>query len=567
VFAGAAREAVFSNPDVIRKINADFVPVALKAGLVNMPPSNEEGQLYREIARSKPAPQGICVVNPAGKVMAWSLMFDDDKSVLAFLDYAQKRFRDFPGSTRPVAAERFMRYPSQKLADTPDTGVTLSTADRHATGASCPARLQFPAGTIAARVIGRALGADGKPVADTVRQEHYLEDRFEIPLSMQDALAQRAATAGANRFALPDEFTRALVSHAYLGQLDVNPLGSPAGGITETKRWELWAQRDSSNTTQFRLEGTSEISGGEARRAGPARPDGRSDGRQWEHSVKLTWDGFIDLKANRITRVLLTARGSEKLKWGNAFFTGVADVTRLPGGHPIDLACGVKYGIIGEPVAGDEVGIPNQPSPLLPSPNGRRSDGDADPARHLIGAFGPQFVIFLSAVQADLRVNDQQKQALEEMKSGVTGGFQQFNLVLENSPPEQRGPKLQQFREEANRMVGNVLGQLLNAEQQKRLRQIMLQQEGLLALGNPEVAGELKLTDEQKTKFSFVVREMQKGFEAVQQSAASGGDPRTVMQEAMKLRKGHESKIDALLTDAQKQQWKTMLGKPIEIGI
>ena len=35
MFAGAAREAVFSKPEVIRRVNADFIPVALKAALVN----------------------------------------------------------------------------------------------------------------------------------------------------------------------------------------------------------------------------------------------------------------------------------------------------------------------------------------------------------------------------------------------------------------------------------------------------------------------------------------------------------------------------------------------------
>ena len=34
MFAGAAREAVFSNPEVVRRVNADFVAVALKAALV-----------------------------------------------------------------------------------------------------------------------------------------------------------------------------------------------------------------------------------------------------------------------------------------------------------------------------------------------------------------------------------------------------------------------------------------------------------------------------------------------------------------------------------------------------
>ncbi len=81
MFAGAAREAVFSNPEVARRIKADFVPVALKAGLVNNPPVGPEGLLYREIGRSKPAPQGICVANSDGKVLDWALMFDGDKSV------------------------------------------------------------------------------------------------------------------------------------------------------------------------------------------------------------------------------------------------------------------------------------------------------------------------------------------------------------------------------------------------------------------------------------------------------------------------------------------------------
>ena len=79
---------IFSNANVIHRVNADFVPVALKAGLVNNPPDNDEGRLYREIGRSKIVPQGICVVNSAGKVLDWVFMFDDDKSVLAFLDHA-----------------------------------------------------------------------------------------------------------------------------------------------------------------------------------------------------------------------------------------------------------------------------------------------------------------------------------------------------------------------------------------------------------------------------------------------------------------------------------------------
>ena len=33
MFAGAAREAVFSKTEVVRRVNNEFIPVALKAGL------------------------------------------------------------------------------------------------------------------------------------------------------------------------------------------------------------------------------------------------------------------------------------------------------------------------------------------------------------------------------------------------------------------------------------------------------------------------------------------------------------------------------------------------------
>ena len=67
MFAGAAREAVFSNAEVIERINADFVPVALKAGLVNNPPRDDEGLLYREIAWKSCLLDGLKEAKAKGK--------------------------------------------------------------------------------------------------------------------------------------------------------------------------------------------------------------------------------------------------------------------------------------------------------------------------------------------------------------------------------------------------------------------------------------------------------------------------------------------------------------------
>ena len=34
----------------------------------------------------------------------------------------------------------------------------------------------------------------------------------------------------------------------------------------------------------------------------------------------------------------------------------------------------------------------------------------------------------------------------------------------------------------------------------------------------------------------------------------------------MQLRKNQEGKLEALLSDAQRKQWKEMLGKPLDLG-
>lgn len=347
MFAGSARAAVFSKREVAQRINADFAPVALKAAQVNNPPAGDEGRFYREIGRSKAAPQGICVVNSAGKVLAWSLMFDDDAAVVGFLDYALQRYAAYPGAEKPFPAERFMKYPSQKMSDVEDSGQGLPVLAKHREDERCLGATRFPEGTLAGRAYGRAF-KDGKPLGDTTQQEHYIEDRFEAPVEAQESLARDLAAAGDRPFALPESLVRALVSTAYLGMLDVDPLGAP-GGRNDRKSWEFRGWKDGS---RVRIEGSSHVTGGESR-AGAG-----SDGRRWSHEVKLAWKGFIEMKENRISRLLAVAEGSEKLKWGNERMIreGRSEVAHLPEGRPIDFDGEVRYGFEARPVAGREIG-------------------------------------------------------------------------------------------------------------------------------------------------------------------------------------------------------------------
>ena len=123
-------------------------------------------------------------------------MFDDDKSVLAFLDHSLKRFAQFPDAKKPFPAERYMKFPSQKAADIEDNGKVPVIVERHPAGKSCPAKPRVQHGTIGARLVGRALEKDGKPVADTLRQEHYVEDRFHVPVAMQESIGDGPGESG-----------------------------------------------------------------------------------------------------------------------------------------------------------------------------------------------------------------------------------------------------------------------------------------------------------------------------------------------------------------------------------
>ena len=76
------------------------------------------------------------------------------------------------------------------------------------------------------------------------------------------------------------------------------------------------------------------------------------------------------------------------------------------------------------------------------------------------------------------------------------------------------------------------------------------------------MAGELKLTDEQKSKIQAVQREQQAAMSDLFQG---GGDPAAAREKFTALRRQTEEKIAAILTDAQKAQWKTVLGAPFTL--
>ena len=344
-----------SNPDVIRRINADFVPVALSMFAAMARPTDDEGKVLQSIYRSKVQPQGTCVLNSAGQVVAWVIMYDKNKDVLDFLDRGLKRFRDHPEGKEAIMTERYFRFPSDRRDDMKDEARPQPIAEGHAAGKRCPGWVDLPRGTIVAKVIGRALDKDGKLSARMVNQEDLALDRFEVSPSIQERLAKALADGDAGRSRLPDDLARLCMAHAFLGNKDAGPMSkvSVAAVVSDVKHCEFSAQKVASRVasaagvTLWRVEGNTEVVG----------KGGSGGGFGFRNEVKLAWEGFIEMDGKHMTRLLLAARGTEKFQYGSdglraALATKAKDeVELLTAGRFIDMECGVRYGIIGEPVA------------------------------------------------------------------------------------------------------------------------------------------------------------------------------------------------------------------------
>jgi len=147
------------------------------------------------------------------------------------------------------------------------------------------------------------------------------------------------------RVQVPNEISELFATHAHLGHIDVQPVDNPLGATSDLKECTFWVEKKGSkdNPSLFRLEGNSEATTTMER------------GKLFDHEVKLSWKGFIEMDGNRIKQLLLSGRGTEKLRWGPQ---GTAEAVKngtfnpastLVGGHPVKSASEVRYGIIGKP--------------------------------------------------------------------------------------------------------------------------------------------------------------------------------------------------------------------------
>jgi hypothetical protein len=207
----------------------------------------------------------------------------------------------------------------------------------------------------------------------------------------------------------------------------------------------------------------------------------------------------------------------------------------------------------------------SQGTPLAMKP-GRPQPAPDDARRQIAETLGPPFLVFRDKIQEELKLTVEQKKNLDDRLQATVQDAMQFFQNIQDAKPEKRQKEHDAFARKSQEKLTAFLERALNEEQLKRLRQVMLQRDGVFALGNPAIVKELAITDAQRMRFVEVVQEMQKKIEPLIKEAQQGGNPEEIRPIVLKIREEHRSRIENLLSDAQKKQWKQMLGTPLDLA-
>jgi hypothetical protein len=155
------------------------------------------------------------------------------------------------------------------------------------------------------------------------------------------------------------------------------------------------------------------------------------------------------------------------------------------------------------------------------------------------------------AVRDDLKLTHREARKIHEFTEEQ---WKKAEQIEELADAKERDRRYEEMTKEDEKFLDEVL----TPAQHKRLDQITLQVAGLLWIRRPDVAAELKLTDEQKKKAAVYQEEARKEMEELLHSP-------TRRDRQAELRKHYEAskkRFLDLLTDEQEAKYAEMVGPP-----
>jgi hypothetical protein len=166
-----------------------------------------------------------------------------------------------------------------------------------------------------------------------------------------------------------------------------------------------------------------------------------------------------------------------------------------------------------------------------------------------IGFFqNPLALLEAKDVQKDLKLSETQIQKIAELGRKQEAALKALALQAADK------------RKQALDATVKSLGEILTAEQTRRVRQLELQQRGVNALLDPQVAPYLAITNEQRAAVIKALQGLGPRFTALLQAAK--GNQQEAQQKMAELNRGLMPEVLKGLTANQQAKWQELAGPP-----
>jgi len=192
------------------------------------------------------------------------------------------------------------------------------------------------------------------------------------------------------------------------------------------------------------------------------------------------------------------------------------------------------------------------------------------------GGGGITGLLMIPEVRTELKIDEAQKELLDqvsqEMFAKMRTLFQPPAGGAGNNQPGRFQPPSEATMKQFSALQADQLkkvGEILDAKQMARLKQLGVQRAGTRALAQDDVAAQLKLSADQRARITAAVTGEQEAIRAVFQGFQPGTAPtdeqRAEWQKKMTdARAATDAKLLAVLTEPQKTQFKGMQGTPFK---
>ncbi|HVX16199.1 MAG TPA: hypothetical protein VHC22_33745 [Pirellulales bacterium] len=174
---------------------------------------------------------------------------------------------------------------------------------------------------------------------------------------------------------------------------------------------------------------------------------------------------------------------------------------------------------------------------------------------------GPLGLLSMDAVRKELSVSDEQNKELDDVLEKFDEAVGSFPRDLRKLTDEERPKRMKEMRtklREANKAAEEKIDKILNPEQLARLRQLSVQQRGIHALIQPDVAKELELSQEQQDKIWKI---LQGTWSQDPDKSLSAEEKRELVAAIREREKNVRADLLALLSEKQKRKWADMKGR------